>query len=156
MNLKNLRLLKGLTQEQVADMLDITRRTYIKYEQNEEKISKSKLQYIYQVLENYGRIDEEHGILTISEIIETCNGIFKEYDVNFAYLFGSYAKGIANETSDIDIVISMEINEYNFFEIIEDLRERLKKKIDLLDVSQLINNAVLINEILKDGIKIYG
>ena len=50
----------------------------------------------------------------------------------------------------------MNISEYNYFELIEDLREKLKKKIDLLDISQLNNNAILINEILKDGIKIYG
>ena len=43
-----------------------------------------------------------------------------------------------------------------FFELIELLRERLKKKIDLLDIAQLNNNPVLMQEILKDGIKIYG
>jgi hypothetical protein len=32
----------------------------------------------------------------------------------------------------------------------------LHKKIDLLDVKQLAGNAELLNEVLKDGIKIYG
>ena len=40
--------------------------------------------------------------------------------------------------------------------MIEDLRTALKKKIDALDIEQLVNNQDLTNEILKDGIKIYG
>ena len=34
--------------------------------------------------------------------------------------------------------------------------EELKKKVDVLDVTQLKNNETLVQEILKDGIKIYG
>ena len=37
----------------------------------------------------------------------------------------------------------------------EKMRERLNKRIDLLKVNQLENNIELLNEILKDGIKIY-
>ena len=36
------------------------------------------------------------------------------------------------------------------------LREKLHKRIDLLDVKQLSENTDLINEVLKDGIRIYG
>ena len=36
------------------------------------------------------------------------------------------------------------------------LREGLKKKVDVLDQKQIVNNFELVNEILKDGIKIYG
>ena len=43
-----------------------------------------------------------------------------------------------------------------FYEIAELLRENLKKKVDLLDFAQLNNNPTLLQEILKDGIKIYG
>ena len=47
-------------------------------------------------------------------------------------------------------------NEMKFYELVETLRENLKKKVDLLDTKQLNNNPALLNEILKDGIKIYG
>ena len=43
-----------------------------------------------------------------------------------------------------------------FYEIAERLRESLHKKVDLLDVKQLVNNEMLIHEMLKEGIKIYG
>ena len=36
------------------------------------------------------------------------------------------------------------------------MSEQLKKKVDLLDIAQLDNNSALVQEILKDGIKIYG
>ena len=40
-------------------------------------------------------------------------------------------------------------------ELVESIREGLKKKVDVLNYEQLNNNPELINEILKDGVKIY-
>ena len=110
---------------------------------------------MFEKLQKYGYIDEEHGLLTLDMIKSISVPIFEEYNVNYAYLFGSYAKGKAKETSDVDILISMPLNGLAFYELAERLRERLKKKIDLLDESQLENNTVLVKEILQDGIKIY-
>ena len=76
--------------------------------------------------------------------------------MDYCYLFGSYAKGKATETSDVDLLVAMPVDGMKFFELIELLREQLKKKIDLLDIAQLDNNSALVQEILKDGIKIYG
>ena len=50
----------------------------------------------------------------------------------------------------------MPVDGLKFFELLERLREGLKKKVDLLDTAQLRNNEALVQEILKDGIKIYG
>ena len=43
-----------------------------------------------------------------------------------------------------------------FYDLVEAIREALHKKVDILNREQLNNNPKLINEILKDGIKIYG
>jgi predicted nucleotidyltransferase len=94
--------------------------------------------------------------LTVEQIKKICNEIFKAYDVEYCYLFGSYAKGKASEKSDIDLLVSMPVNGLKFFELIELLREKLMKKVDLLDIAQLNNNPSLVQEILRDGIKIYG
>ena len=101
-------------------------------------------------------IDEEHGLLTIEKIQKICAPLFEKYGVKYAYLFGSYAKGKATERSDVDLLISMPLNGLRFYELVEMLRESLKKKVDLLDESQLENNTALVREILQDGIKIYG
>jgi len=40
--------------------------------------------------------------------------------------------------------------------LVEAIREGLHKRVDILNREQLESNLELINEILKDGIKIYG
>ena len=82
--------------------------------------------------------------------------VLSKYDVEYCYLFGSYSKGKATEKSDVDLLISGDVCGIQFYELTETLREELKKNVDLLNTQQLSRNAELINEILKDGIKIYG
>jgi len=156
MTLKQLRTEKGITQAECAKLLQVSLRTYKRYESDESKIKFPKHQYLLQQLNEYGRIDEDHGILTIDQIKRTCSEIFKGYGVEYCYLFGSYAKGKATEKSDVDLLVDLPVDGMKFFELIEILRERLKKKIDLLDIAQLDNNPQLVREVLKDGIKIYG
>ena len=43
-----------------------------------------------------------------------------------------------------------------FYDLVEALRESLRKQVDVLNYEQLKDNPNLVNEILKDGIKIYG
>lgn len=156
MKLKDIRLEKGLTQEEAAKLLGVSRRTYIKYENEQIQLNNLKYKFMCQTLEAYGFIDENHGILTLEQIKKLCKDIFEEYNVEYAYLFGSYAKGKAKETSDVDLLVSVPVNGLAFFGLLETLREKLKKKVDLLDLGQLNNNMELVKEILKDGIKIYG
>ena len=82
--------------------------------------------------------------------------VFKKYKVNFAYLFGSYAKGTATPLSDVDILVSTEVSGLQFYGLVEDIRMILGKKVDVLDINQLRNNLGLTEEILKTGIRIYG
>ena len=156
MAIKQMRESKGLTQNKCAEYLQIPLRTYKRYESDEDKIDRIKYKYILDRLNEYGLIDEEHGILTIEQIKEICNKIFKAYSVEYCYLFGSYSKGKEKETSDVDLLVSMPINGLKYFELVELLRENLKKKVDVLDVAQLNNNPTLVQEILRDGVKIYG
>lgn len=156
MKLKDIRSKKGLTQEEAAKLLGVSRRTYIKYENEQIQLNDLKHKFMCQTLESYGFIDESHGILTLEQIKTICKNVFEEYNVEYAYLFGSYAKGKAKETSDVDLLVSVPVNGLEFFGLLETLREKLKKKVDLLDVGQLNNNMELVKEILKDGIKIYG
>lgn len=156
MTLKELRLSKNLTQLEAANLLGISRKTYFNYEQGKIDANSIKYKSIIDALQQVGTLDENHGILSLEQIKSICRDVFKEYPVEYCYLFGSYAKGKANESSDIDLLVSTPIKGIGFFGLIEALRETLCKKIDLLDVAQLENNASLVQEILKDGIKIYG
>ncbi len=156
MTLKELRKQKKLTQVECAKYLGIPVRTYQNYETDQSKSTSMKYQYMVQKLKEYGFIDETHGILTIQEIKNICKDIFKDFDVEYCYLFGSYAKGKATEKSDVDLLISTSVTGMQFYDLMEAVREGLKKKVDVLNLEQLHDNPELINEILRDGVKIYG
>lgn len=154
--LKELRIEKKLTQQQVADMVGISLRSYKSYENDDNKTDTIKYRYIVEELKKINPIDEEHGILSLNDIKSKCEEIFDSYGVEYCYLFGSYAKGKATPNSDVDLLISSDIRGIKFFGLIEELRERLHKRVDALDINQLRDNIDLVQEILRDGIKIYG
>ena len=156
MTLKEIRKQNNLTQTQAANYLEISLRTYQSYEKEFRKQKGLRYEYMINTLRDYGYVDEENGLLTIDFIKETCRAILPKYDVSYCFLFGSYAKGKATEKSDVDLMIHTSANGLRFFELAEELREALHKKVDLIDQRQAANNFELVNEVLKDGIKIYG
>ncbi|MBR4291572.1 MAG: nucleotidyltransferase domain-containing protein [Oscillospiraceae bacterium] len=156
MMLKELRKQKKLTQTACAKYLGIPLRTYQNYETDPSKQNSIKYAFMLQKLQLYGFVDETHGILTLEQIQNTCVDVFQKYDIEYCYLFGSYAKGKATENSDVDLLIATPISGMKFYDLVEAIREALHKKVDILNREQLNNNPKLINEILKDGIKIYG
>ena len=155
MTIKELRIIKNLTQKEVANELGMSIRSYKQYENEPSKVGTIKYQYIQDYLNKVGYIDEEHGILTIEQIKVIVSPIFEKYNVDFCYLFGSYAKNEMSEKSDIDLLVCTLTTGMHFYGLCETLRENLGKKIDLLNTEQLVNNKHLIDEILKTGIKIY-
>ena len=154
--LKEMRISKQITQQEAARRLGISLRSYIMYENDAAKENTIKYRFLLQELQKINAVDEEHGILTTEQIRMCCKEILDAYQVEYCYLFGSYAKGKATEQSDVDLLISTKEKGLRFYEIAERLRECLHKKVDLLDVKQLVNNETLIDEMLKEGIKIYG
>ena len=123
MSLKDIRLRSNLTQEEAAQLLGVTRRTYVNYEAGKIDESSLKYKYVVETLQKATLIDENHGILTIDQIRKICGEIFKDYSVEYCYLFGSYAKGKATEKSDVDLLVAMPVDGMKFFELIEVLRE---------------------------------
>ena len=156
MKLKDLRIEKKMTQQEVADLVGISLRSYKSYENDEDKKDTINYDYIVEKLKKVNVIDEEHGVLELEDIIETCAKVFERYNVYFCYLFGSYAKGYAKEDSDVDLLIDTDARGIDFYGLIEELRVNLHKKVDLLNMDQLKDNLELTKEILKDGVKVYG
>lgn len=156
MTLKELRISKGVTQQEAAKLLGISLRSYVSYENDETKRDSLKYRVFFQEIEKINYIDEDHGILELSQVKAITKKVFSEYDIIYCYLFGSYAKGTADEKSDVDLLISGTVSGLRFYELAEKLREKLHKRVDLLDVNQLMGNINLLNEVLSDGLKIYG
>lgn len=155
-DLKELRIEKKMTQQEVADFVGISLRSYKSYENDEEKRDTIKYNYIVEQLSKINYIDEETGILELEDIVRKCTEVFERYEVSFCYLFGSYAKGKATQTSDVDLLISANVKGLKFYGLVEEIRTALHKKVDVLDMNQLKENIELTEEIFKDGIKIYG
>lgn len=154
--LKDLRKEKKMTQQEVADLAGISLPSYKTYENDETKSDSIKYKYLMEQLTKVNFIDEEHGLLDVDDIKRKCTKVLEQYDVNFCYLFGSYAKGKETPTSDVDLLISANIKGLKFYGLVEELRTVLHKKVDVLDMNQLKENLELTEEILKDGVKIYG
>ena len=146
--LKKTRIEKKMTQQQVADLVGISLRSYKSYENDEKKQGSLKYNYILEKLSKINPIDEEHGIVDIGYITEKCGNVFQKYDVD--------AKSKAKPTSDVDLLISANVKGLKFYGLVEEIREALHKKVDVLEINQLKDNLELTQEILKDGIKIYG
>lgn len=156
MELRNIRNKANITQQEASNIVGIPLRTFIRYE-NEEKYRKTlKYQKICEILEQTFRVDEEHGLLTIDQIKKTCKEVFDKYNIDFAFLFGSYAKDKQNPLSDVDILISSEITGLDYFGLLEELKESLHKKVDLIRLKDIEPNSELMKEILKVCVKIYG
>ena len=153
--LRKIRESLNISQVEAANLLKISRRTYQKYESLDD-LNDDKLRYYVYRFKESTLIDEDNGILTIDFIKKTTAKVFEKHDIKSCFLFGSYAKGKAKETSDVDLMIDSEITGLDFYGLVEDLRENLHKRIDLLSLNSIKENAPLLAEILKDGIKIYG
>lgn len=154
-SIKELRKAAGLTQADVSALVGIPLRTYVNYENDPEKRGSIKYRYIIDKLEQLAFVDETHGILKYDDIVSKCSQVFDEYPVHFCYLFGSYAKGVATEQSDVDLLVSTDVTGIKFYGLTERLRETLKKNVDLINAEQLNGNTELLNEVLKEGIRIY-
>lgn len=154
--LKTLRQKSGITQNEAAKLFNVSLRSYKDYENDSSKQGSMKYMFMFNEMADKTKVDEEHGILKLQEIREKCEKVFKEYEVKSCYLFGSYAKNKATERSDIDLLIISDIRGLKYFGMIEKLRNELNKKLDVLDIDQLANNPELLQDILTEGIKIYG
>ena len=100
--------------------------------------------------------DINNKVLTIKQIKERMLPIIKKHNINEVYLFGSYARGEANNNSDIDIYcdvgdIKTFIDQGKFE---EELEEALGKKVDVIFIGSSLDEFFK-KQLDYDKIKIY-
>lgn len=100
---------------------------------------------------------DEKVILDTTEIRNKLEPIFINAPIYRAILFGSYAKGMATELSDIDIVIDSrgELLNIYFYGVLEDMIQVLRKNVDLLEMSEIKPNSLIDQEIKQQGVLLY-
>ena len=152
-NLAKKRKELGLTQEHVAKLAGVSRRTYQTYEENE--IDNETYRILDALVEEIS--SGRNRIIPLTAIKTVVRRVLKNYpEVAAAYLFGSYARGEATGKSDIDILLVLnEPMGMKYFEIGAEIKEALNKEVDLLTHKQLMNDEYLLKRVLTDAIKIY-
>jgi predicted nucleotidyltransferase len=95
-------------------------------------------------------------IYDIAEIKRRLEPVFQASGVKSAVLFGSYAKGEAAVSSDIDIMVDSGLRGLDFVGLIEYVREALGKNVDLIDIHYVDRDSPLEKEVTRTGISIYG
>lgn len=92
---------------------------------------------------------------TLQEIQQTLKPIFTKYGVHQAVLFGSYAKGTATNSSDIDLLVDSKLPGLRFVGFAEEICELVGTEVDVLDISHIDRGSLLEREILDTGVVIY-
>ena len=102
---------------------------------------------------------------TVAEIKEIVAALAAQYGADRIYLFGSYARGTATESSDIDLLI--DTSGTNIKSLLSlsavycDLEDALHKNIDLITVSSLEQRPQMENDVrfrdtvLKERVNLY-
>ena len=96
-------------------------------------------------------------IYSIEDIKNMIHDILIHTDVNKAILFGSYAKNEQTPNSDIDILRDSngKIKGLKFFAIIDMIREKFDKDVDIIEKSEINKDSRIEKEIEKTGVIIY-
>ena len=87
-------------------------------------------------------------VYTIDEIKDKIIPIAKQYNLSKVYLFGSYARGEADENSDIDIALEIE-DESRYMDIYVILSRVFNCDVDILLVNDLLNPRTNIGTLVK-------
>lgn len=107
-------------------------------------------------------------IMTLDEIKERVKPVAEKHNVPVIYIFGSYARNEARETSDIDFAVDItgEADEeevyWNLYgDFFEELKEAVGHDIDLVELETLFDSQdkperkALLENILKERVKVF-
>jgi predicted nucleotidyltransferase len=100
-------------------------------------------------------------VYSIEEITRRITPVAKKYNLPAVYLFGSYARGEADEKSDVDIMIDRNGTEvvgmFKLGGVFGDFKRSLIKEIDMITTDVFEENDKRFNDnIKKDMVRIYA
>jgi predicted nucleotidyltransferase len=96
-------------------------------------------------------------MLTIEKIKSYIVPVVEKYPVEKVILFGSYARGDASDTSDIDLVVESQGRLHNrkIFALGGELLMVLPVRVDVYDILEIANPSAMYENIQKEGVVIY-
>jgi predicted nucleotidyltransferase len=96
-------------------------------------------------------------MLSIEEIKSCILPVVEKYPVEKVILFGSYARGDASDSSDVDLVVDSRgrLRNRKIFALGGELLDVLPVKVDVYDILEIKNPSTLYENIQKEGLLIY-
>lgn len=94
--------------------------------------------------------------LSRSEIDGLIKKLLCKYHAEYAILFGSYARGDADDDSDIDVIVvgGDGFRATDIFAFGENLRELSQKNADVFEIREINKDTEFYNTILREGVRI--
>ena len=94
--------------------------------------------------------------LSRTEIEGYIKKLLCKYHAEYAILFGSYARGEADESSDIDVVVvgGSGFHATDIFAFGEELRELSRKNVDAFEIREVNKDTEFYRSIMREGVRI--
>ena len=100
---------------------------------------------------------QANHVLTLDSIKELVSPVLGKHGVIQAIVFGSYARGEATVSSDVDIVIDSEgrLNGMAFFVASDEISKALPIPSDIYEKREIREGTALHDKIKKEGVVLY-
>ena len=143
-----------VTQKELSEITEIPLRSIENWESGKRTPSPWVEKLIDSHLKQFPK--NERGIITmrkntynLDQIKEAVLPVTLKYDINRIILFGSYAKGLEDELSDIDIAVDTNERGLTFFGIVDEICTALVKDVDVINVKDVVKDSSFMEDINK-------
>ena len=94
------------------------------------------------------------SVFTMEQIAAAVKPLADKYRVKEIYLFGSYARGEADENSDLDFLVfgGEMFRRTMIFALAEELREVLKKNVDVFEIAEVNPDNNFYQTVMKEKV----
>ena len=93
-------------------------------------------------------------IFTLEDIAKVVKPLTEKYHVKAIYLFGSYARGEADENSDVDFLVYIDegFRLTNVLALGEELREALQKRVDIFEIHEINKDSDFYRNVMREKV----
>ena len=105
------------------------------------------------------RLNLRRNMLTTEQIKQTVSEYFKDKPVKKVYLFGSYARGEADENSDVDLLVDLDYSKkigWQVYSWHDELKDIFKKKVDVVSSGGLVDDRLFTRFVEAQKLLIYA
>ncbi len=95
-------------------------------------------------------------VFTLQRIGALVKPIAEKYQVEKIYLFGSYARGEADEHSDLDFLVlgGQDFKATSIFALAEELRMALKKGVDVFEINEIDEDSDFYKKVMEERLPV--